>query len=253
MKYAPLALALVALPVWGDTVHLRNGATLEGKVVEAGDKVVVEMDFGRVTVSKIDVAKIAYDKSPLQELDEKVKAAKMDDPEAVYKIALWAKDRDLGNRAKELLQRVVELSPDHAGARGALGFRKHEGRWLTDDEYFGAIGMVKFRGAWMKSEEVEKIRLAEAEQQSKAASAASENLIRDAQRRVLEAEADLVKAKAETERVRGEIERVRQELRTKYVAYSPGFFWSSVRRGCCPPGCGCGHHAKAPAAEVPKK
>lgn len=211
-----LAVVLSAGVASSDTVHLRNGSMLHGRVMESGDKVLVEMDFGTVTISKSDVARVVYDRSPLQELEERERAIDGNDAEALYRLGVWAKQKELATRAAELFRRAVAVDPDHAGARGELGYRRHEGKWLTEDEVQAALGKVRFRGAWMERAEVDRILLAE---QSQRQESARESLMTEAKRKLLEAEADLVRAKAETERMRAALEQAAAMpvVRTVYV------------------------------------
>ncbi len=208
-----LALAL-ALPAFADEVVLRNGSRFEGKVKENGDQVVVVMDFGEIAFNRSDVVKIIPGKSSIQEFDSKVTELKSDEIEGRLKLAMWAKNRDLNNRAKALLEEILVINPDHAGARAELGYTKVEGRWLTADEAKAAQGLVKFRGAWVKQSEAEAVLQREAD---RSVEAARDMELVTAQRRLLEAEADYVKAKAEGERVRTEIERVKQESARRWV------------------------------------
>ncbi len=253
MKFLIPAFLLLALPAAADTVRLKNGSTLEGKVIVDGDSVVVEMDFGRVTVKKTDIAKITYDVSPLQELEKKLAETKSDDAEALYKLGVWARERELEVNAKELFGKVVAINTDHDGARTALGFRKHEGRWLVEADWYAAQGMVKYRGAWMKREEIEKLELAKDESERRNR---TDNKLVDAQAELLRAQADLAKAQAEAERTRAEIEKqiAQPAIRYVYVPVQQGALHTHTVYGytysCC---CQKTAVKPAPKCEPPKK
>ena len=65
-------------------------------------------------------------------------------PEASYELALWARDRGFLSESQALLAQTVALDGFHEGARQALGHRKHEGRWYSDDEYkTQVLGLVR--------------------------------------------------------------------------------------------------------------
>jgi hypothetical protein len=70
-----------------------------------------------------------------------------------YKLALWCKDSGLAVESKRELRVVVTLNPDHRAARRALGFEKIGGRWVAGKDKMRAKGFVKHEGAWLTPEE----------------------------------------------------------------------------------------------------
>ncbi len=70
-----------------------------------------------------------------------------------YLLGLWARDKGLADEAKGAFARVIELTPDHVGAREALGHARHDGRWLTSAEAMKVKGLVLREGRWILSEE----------------------------------------------------------------------------------------------------
>jgi pimeloyl-ACP methyl ester carboxylesterase len=83
----------------------------------------------------------------------KVKELGEGDAEASYKLALWCKNTRLKREAKKLLRQAIKLDPNHRGAREALGYKLHKGKWLTRREY-----------EKVKISEAERKRLAEIEE-----------------------------------------------------------------------------------------
>jgi hypothetical protein len=221
MRYAlsALFLAAAALPAAADELVLKNGARIEGRITDAGSVVTVEMDMGTVTFRRSEVAKIVLGPSALQEFDEKVRALKAGDVDGRRKLAVWARQRELTNRSRELLQEILVLDPDHAEARADLGYQKHDGRWMTEAEVRAARGLVHFRGAWVKQSEAEAVLQQEAD---RAARVALESEMVKAQKEVLAAEADYLRAKAEGERIRAQIEEHRRE-----ALWRPVYWWSA--------------------------
>ena len=73
-------------------------------------------------------------------------------PEGYYELALWARDRGFAAESRGFLATTVSLDGFHEGARSALGHRKHEGRWYSDDEFKSQVlGLVKdSEGRWVK-------------------------------------------------------------------------------------------------------
>lgn len=250
MKLSPAAAFLLlaaASGAWADTVHLRNGSSLQGRVIRKGDQVLVEMDFGTVAVAASEVLRIDSDLSPIQEFEERRREISPNDPDALVALALWARERELDSRARELLEKALALAPDHEGARRALGFRLHEGRWLSDEQYFAETGRVKFRGAWIPREEAEKIEREEAEQRD---AAAARRMLAEAERSRAEAEARLIDAQAELERARADAERERARRESWARVYVVGVIHHHVRNGRRFP---CAARACAPEPCPPTK
>jgi DNA replication initiation complex subunit (GINS family) len=53
----------------------------------------------------------------------------------------------------EVYQKIIAAEPDHEEARTALGYQRHQGKWLTQDEINEAQGLVRHKGKWMTPEE----------------------------------------------------------------------------------------------------
>jgi hypothetical protein len=154
MKFtaAVALLAIAAGTARADEVVLRNGAKFEGKVKEQGDTVTVVMDFGSMTFRKMDVARIDRGLSPIAEFDAKVAELKSDDLDGKLQLAIWARQKELHHRSRNLLENILARDPGHAGAREALGFRRFKGQWLTDDDLKREQGLVLYQGGWMRRE-----------------------------------------------------------------------------------------------------
>ena len=50
---------------------------------------------------------------------------------------------------------MIELEPDHAEARRALGYSRIDGQWTTQDELMTKRGLVKYKGQWKYPQEIE--------------------------------------------------------------------------------------------------
>ncbi|MBI4565465.1 MAG: hypothetical protein HY716_12295 [Planctomycetes bacterium] len=222
MKYAAwiVGLALLRVPARADEVVLRNGARFEGRVTESASSVVVELDYGTITLRRSDVARIHRGPSALDELERRAAALRPGDVEGRYRLARWAAERDLLTRARKLFEEVVVREPDHAGARAALGYRRHEGRWMTEVEIRAAEGFVRFRGRWVLESEADAILKREAERGAEEARRAELELLRT---RMLEAEAAANRARAAVEELRARFDRRRWDWIWGQVIYLPPF------------------------------
>ncbi len=159
-------LVSLLLPAWAwaDEVHLRNGSALQGRVTEQGDRVMVELDYGTVTVDRKDVGSIDRGANVLDDLDQKLKAAQTADQ--IYEAGVWADRQGFANRARAAFARAIVVDPNHENARKALGYVKYEDRWMTPDEVHRAQGKVLYEGTWVTPEQRAALREKEVELQA---------------------------------------------------------------------------------------
>ncbi|MBI2970652.1 MAG: hypothetical protein HY716_16305 [Planctomycetes bacterium] len=170
MKYA-VAMASILLAAgasMADEIYLKNGNKIVGIAREEGDRVVVELGFGTVGVPRSEVTKIVRGPTALSEYPTKYDLIQ-DSTKATdfFRLALWTKDEGLSRYTKRLLERTIELDPDHAAARDMLGYVRHDGRWMTKVEYLIEQGFVEFRGQWVKASERDSILAREAAEREK--------------------------------------------------------------------------------------
>lgn len=145
-----LALLFLAGAAWADEVFLRNGGKLEGVARRNGDRVVVEMRAGTVTLRTTDVVEIVTGETPLHEYQQRLARVQSNPGASAYfDLALWAKSQGLARYVNGLLERVIALEPGHEGARKLLGQVFHEGRWMTEPERLAALGFLAIRGRWV--------------------------------------------------------------------------------------------------------
>lgn len=101
------------------------------------------------------------------ELVAKEEAAK--DVAALMELARWAEEKGLSTDHKRLLNKVIELEPDHAEAREVLGYVQHDGTWMLAakrdlmvrrelEKEMKAKGLTEVQGVWVPESEVEDAR-----------------------------------------------------------------------------------------------
>jgi hypothetical protein len=79
-----------------------------------------------------------------------------DTAEDQWKLAEWCNSHKLPAERILHMERVIELDPDHAKARLALGYMKEGGKWQTKDEVQMKKGLVKDRrGVWRPPQQIE--------------------------------------------------------------------------------------------------
>lgn len=131
-----IAALLLGLPAWADTVTLKDGRKLVGKVVTEGEEEIILVHrFGEIPIRRSEIA--SWEKGPTPEEVYRDRAAALadDDLEGRLRLARWCLENDLDREARWEFQRVVEIDPEHREAREALGFVLHEGKWIPEAEH----------------------------------------------------------------------------------------------------------------------
>jgi hypothetical protein len=153
-----IPLALVALFVSAgaasaDVVHLRDGRTLDGIVSTEGTTVVVHQRLGEVRVDRAQVQSIEATDDPADQLERLRKELAGGTADERYRYACFARENGFEDEARRAFLDVLRVDAEHAGARAALGYVLHEGRWLTVEDRNRALGLVQVRGEWITPEE----------------------------------------------------------------------------------------------------
>ena len=153
-----------------DDVHLKNGNRLVGIARTEGDRVVIELKIGTVSIPRSEIERIEPGRCILHDYFERLAGAesrgRADD---FFALAAWAKSEGLTRYVAGLYDRALAIDPDHARAREALGYVRHEGRWLTQIEHLKVRGYVEFRGRWVLPSERDLVRAAETARRAKVA------------------------------------------------------------------------------------
>lgn len=125
-----LVLAFFVAIAPADVLHLKNGGTVEGQVlgIEQG-RYRVRTPIGIVSVASDDVLRREQSETPLSEYDRRL-AETPDTAAGWYALAQWCGRHGLARQRRAHLLRVLELNPDHAGARVALGYVRVDGMWV---------------------------------------------------------------------------------------------------------------------------
>lgn len=112
-----------------------------------------------------------------KEYAQRAAALKKHDATGHYKLALWAKDNGLVVESRRSMRVVVTLDPDHRAARRALDFEYVGGRWVAGNDKMRAKGFKKHDGVWLTPEEyklyaADEVAAAEAREARKTGNAA---------------------------------------------------------------------------------
>lgn len=145
-----LALSSFATPAHADTVEISGGGHLDGRVKRTPDFVVVEVDDEiQVALPASRVRSVVMSDDLAEYRRNAAKAG--DDAELHYQLAIWCVTaNNVPGRADYYkrfhMRRAIELDPEHAKARGSLGYKKVGNRWVTRTDLMHDRGMISVGG-----------------------------------------------------------------------------------------------------------
>jgi hypothetical protein len=167
MRYSLFALIVGSAMLLGvdiaraEVFLLTNGGRVVGELVNRDEtprkKYVVELeDGGRVTLEASQVETVQRPKPEVLEY-EKIRSDYPDTAEGQWALAEWCREKKLPAQRDAALKRIIELDPDHADARHALGYNKIGGKWARQKDLMEERGYVYYKGRWMLPQEVEQL------------------------------------------------------------------------------------------------
>lgn len=193
MNYlSPALLLLFASSALADEVVLRNGHKVVGIQTEENDRIVVETGFGKVIYPRDQVVSVTKGETPMHAWPVRYAEIEKSSNAADFtKLAAWAKENGMPRYVPDLMKRAMELDPENAEARAALGFVRHQGKWVTQSEFRQQQGQVQDRGRWVLPLEKELQERRRLESESKRLDRDSQRRSRDEEKRRAREEARL--------------------------------------------------------------
>ena len=135
---AIMVLCAWAVAAWGETIALKDGSRIVGKITaKSGTEITVNVMGAETKVSGEEIK--AVDGRPFvcdYKTIYKVKAAAVTpkDCDGHYQLALWCEKNGLKDEMNTELQRVLEVNPKHEGANQKLGKVSYDGNWVRPDD-----------------------------------------------------------------------------------------------------------------------
>lgn len=166
LKLLSIALCCWASTATADYVVLRTGGRLAGEIVP---NVSGELDPRAVTVKTLSGAVVSVARDQIESVHRRKLAYEEYDRkeptveksvEAQLAMADWCKQNGLTNQRVIHLRKVIEIDPEHAATRKALGYTRHGSEWMSQDEIMRSKGFVKNRGKWILPQELAMIEQA---------------------------------------------------------------------------------------------
>ncbi|MBN2024540.1 MAG: HEAT repeat domain-containing protein [Pirellulales bacterium] len=146
----------------GDVFELVGGGRVVGDLLNPDESPRTTFEIqtasgGKVTLAA-DQVKRRVPQSPVQREYEQVRLAHPDTVEGQWAVAEWCRERILSAQRETHLRRIIELDPDHRGARAALGYSRIDGKWQTQDEVMRGRGLERYKGSWKTPQEIRAIQ-----------------------------------------------------------------------------------------------
>ena len=146
-------LLFLTTPLLADVVHLRDGSTLEGSVRIEGETLVVRHRLGEARVLRSQVLRVEDTPDAWDQLESERGVLTQGTAEERYRYGVLAREMGREELARGAFLAVLRLDLEHPGARAALGFVKHEGRWITLEDKQRLEGKVLYQGSWLTLDE----------------------------------------------------------------------------------------------------
>ncbi|HBP18080.1 MAG TPA: hypothetical protein DEA08_09845 [Planctomycetes bacterium] len=155
-----LLLALLLIPaalLAQDVIYKTDGGRLRGKIVADTPRYVKIKTLGGVyTVPRADIARIEREGDVQQTFERRRDKLRGTDAKGWYALGVWAQDQGLHPQAVDCFHKTIQIDRDHEDARWELGYRRLNGRWVTEADYFSQKGYVRWEDKWVSQEEYEK-------------------------------------------------------------------------------------------------
>lgn len=155
-------------PASADLFLLKNGGRVEGNWInrdeENPEKYVVSTGEGaEVELLSANVSRVV-ESSPAERRYQELLPRMPDSAWGNWQMAEWCLKHRLLEERTGHLEAVIELDPDHADARRALGYTLRNGQWARPDDVMRARGYVQHSGRWYLPQEIELVKSREARQ-----------------------------------------------------------------------------------------
>lgn len=156
-----LCLCLDPRGLRADVVHLKNGRSMEGMVLEeTPERVLLQLPFGEIGLARASVSRIERGESPLGQYLERRRGLELrtGGAEEWLDLALWAEGQGLDHSAREAVFVAARLDPGLPGLASpmtALGYEYEQNLavWLPHDALMRRRGFVFSDGRWLSPDQ----------------------------------------------------------------------------------------------------
>jgi len=156
-----ISFLLVPMAVSGTTILLlKNGGTLEGELLNPNE--VSRKSYQIKTAGGIEVN---LDARLVERVQSRERQALVEyQTEAPFTEntienhlvwARWCSENQLADQSRLHWRQILELDPDHAGARQVLGYERTQNGWISLQSRREDRGLIQYRGRWRTAQQIE--------------------------------------------------------------------------------------------------
>jgi hypothetical protein len=154
-----LALSAAICSAQADVFVLVGGGRVVGELVNREESprrqyVIQVADGAKVALDAAQVRQVLRPRAEEAEY-ERIRPTYADTAAAQWELAQWCREHRLTAQREVHLRRVIELEPNHAEARHALGYSQIDGQWATRREVMIQRGYQLYKGQWKLPQEIE--------------------------------------------------------------------------------------------------
>jgi hypothetical protein len=155
---AVLAALTVSTSARGDVFLLRSGGQVEGDWANRNESTAIS-EVRTATGIRVQFASAQIEQRvpQVKQEAEYQRLAPTFGPsvEDQWKLAQWCRENGLPQHRAGHLEAILQLNPNHVGARRALGYRQHGNQWVTREEKNRSAGYELYRGRWRLTQDIE--------------------------------------------------------------------------------------------------
>jgi len=154
-----LGATLVPAVCSGDTFVLMSGGRIEGEWLNRDEQppkeyLVLTTGGLKASLPVTQVREVLRDFAGQSEYAARAHTAP-DTADGQWQLAQWCRQQSLFDERRKHLARVIELDPNHAYARRALGYQFLDGQWITQADFRRLEGYELYKGKWRTPQEIE--------------------------------------------------------------------------------------------------
>jgi len=147
-----------ALSARADIFVLANAGQVRGELVNKDESprktYVIRVSNGvEVSLDKAQVKQVVPQTQAQLEYEELAPKA-ADTVDGQWQMSEWCREHNLKAERTAHLERIIELDPNHAKARGLLGYSFADGQWKRPEQRMEEKGYVRYQNRWVLPQEV---------------------------------------------------------------------------------------------------
>jgi hypothetical protein len=153
-----------------DVFLLHNGGRIQGTWVnrQAESPLPYEIltaEGGKLVLEASQVRQAVIQDAPVEQFNQLLRECP-DTVDARWQLAEWCRRHRMSPQRDVILKLILELEPDHAGARHGLGYSQVRGQWVTQRDIQRRRGYRQYDGRWRLAQEVALLEKSKAVEQA---------------------------------------------------------------------------------------